>query len=94
MNWVVTSVAFRHSSRTVARLPEWSWSSCERKTQRTSSGSTIEKAASSHSVRDSALPVSTMTGSAAVMTIEFIGTIVPGGPGTISGMTQVSGATR
>ena len=40
-----------------------------------------ENAAASHSARDSTLPVSTMTGSAAVMTIEFSGTIIPGWAG-------------
>jgi hypothetical protein len=38
--------------------------------------------------------VSTITGSAPVMTIEFSATYIPGGPGTSSGITYVSGATR
>jgi hypothetical protein len=94
VNQFVTSVAWGQTSKTAVRLPEWSWSSWDRKTQRTSAGSTMENAASIHSERDSSFPVSTITGSAAVITIELSGTIVPGGPGTISGTTQVSGATR
>ena len=43
----------------------WSWSSCEMKTHRTSTGSTIENVLSSHSSRTSEQPVSTMTGSLA-----------------------------
>ena len=56
-----------------AAPPVWSPSSCDRKIQRTSSGSTTEKTFSSHSSRCTGAPVSTMTGSAPRMTIEFTG---------------------
>ena len=61
---VPTSVACGHRSSTASRLPMWSWSSWERKTQRTSSGSTTEKTYASHASRTSEQPVSTITGSA------------------------------
>ena len=58
-----TNVAFGHAVITWSRLPLWSTSSCDRNTQRTSSGSTSENTSSSHWVRFAGVPVSTITGS-------------------------------
>jgi len=69
----VTSVAAGQRSSTSSRPPVWSPSSWERKIQRTSSGSTTEKTFSSHSMRCSGAPVSTMTGCCPRMTIELTG---------------------
>jgi hypothetical protein len=46
-------------------------SSWERKIHRTSAGSTSENTSSSHCFRFAIVPVSTITGSAPRMTIEF-----------------------
>src|SRR5829696_6750863 len=66
-----TSCAFGQAVITWSRLPVWSTSSCDRKTQRTSVGSTIEKASFSHCSRLAGVPVSTIIGSAPRITIEF-----------------------
>jgi hypothetical protein len=57
---------------TAARLPVWSASSWDRKTQRTSSGATKPKTSSSQPVRFRGDPVSTMTGSEPRMTAELM----------------------
>ena len=64
----------------------WSPSSWERKIQRTSSGSTTENTFSSHCSRCIGAPVSTITGSAPRITMEFTGTKSPGSPGARFGM--------
>jgi hypothetical protein len=74
VNQFVTRVACGHRSRTCIRLPVWSPSSCDRYTQRTSAGSTNEKARSIHASPVTARAVSTITGSAPVMTMLLTGT--------------------
>jgi hypothetical protein len=91
-NQVVSRVAFGHAARTARRLPAWSRSSWVRKIHRTSRGSTTDQAASSHWERTAGAPVSTRTGSAPRITIEFIGKWPTGGASRAHGMTNVSSA--
>ena len=69
---LATNVAFAQTLITSSRLPVWSMSSWEMNTHFTSSGSTSENASSSHCLRLAIVPVSTITGSAPVMTIELM----------------------
>ena len=80
------------ASITCRRFPEWSRSSWDKNTQRTSSGSTSPQAAASHSSRLAGAPVSIRVGSAPRMTMEFIGKKPTGGAGRFQGMTNVSSA--
>ncbi|HYD08894.1 MAG TPA: hypothetical protein VEA78_02225 [Acidimicrobiales bacterium] len=89
----MTSVAFGARSRTSSRLPVWSWSSWLMNTQRTSARSTTLPTASNQASRLSALPVSTITGSAPTITDELMATSGPSGVGKSSVMTCVPGAT-
>ena len=66
-----TTWALGQAANASSRLPVWSMSSCDRKIHRTSSGSTSEKTSASHCVRFPGVPVSTITGSAPRITIEF-----------------------
>jgi hypothetical protein len=91
-NQVVSSVALGQAARTANRLPAWSRSSWVRNTHFTSSGSTTDHAASSHCGRTAGAPVSTRTGSAPRITIEFIGKCPTGGASRAHGMTNVSSA--
>ena len=72
----------------------WSWSSCEMKTHRTSTGSTTENVLSSHSSRTSEQPVSTMTGCSPRITSEWAPKNAPDGSAANVGMSQVSSAMR
>ena len=69
MNQSMTSVALGAAAMRAFRLPVWSTSSWLMKTQRMSSGSTMENTSSRYWSRFSIIPVSTTTGSAARMTI-------------------------
>jgi hypothetical protein len=93
-NQVVSNVAFGQAARIGSRLPEWSRSSWVRNTHFTSRGSTTDHAASSHWARTAGAPVSTRTGSAPRMIIEFIGKCPTGGASRAHGMTKVSSAIR
>jgi hypothetical protein len=66
-----TTRAFGHAVSASSRLPVWSTSSCDRKIQRTSSGSTSENTSWSHCWRLAGVPVSTITGSGPRITMEF-----------------------
>ena len=72
----------------------WSWSSCEMKTHRTSTGSTIENVLFNHSSRTSEQPVSTMTGCSPRMTREWAAKNAPEGSAAKVGINQVSAAMR
>ncbi len=61
----------------------WSWSSWDTKIQRTSAGSTTEKAVASHESRTSEQPVSTITGSAPRIT-RLLLEKTPAPPGSAS----------
>ena len=67
-----TSLALGHALITWSRLPVWSTSSCDRNTQRTSSGSTSENTSLSHCLRLAGVPVSTIIGSWPRITIELM----------------------
>src|SRR5262245_61587897 len=71
----------------------WSWSSWLSTIQRTSAGSTTEKACAAHSSRTSDAPVSTRTGSAPRITMLWAPTNVPDGSAAIVGITKVSSVT-
>jgi hypothetical protein len=90
-----TSLAFGQAVITSSRLPVWSTSSCDKKTQRTSVGSTRENTSFSHCSRLAGVPVSTIIGWAPRITIEFRYTN-SGWPsaGCTWWITHVSGATR
>ena len=91
---LVTTVALGARSRKSAMLPMWSPSSWDRKTQRTSSGSTTVDTASSHCSRCNGAPVSTTTGSSARITKLFTYRYESGPLGTRLGINQVSSAMR
>ena len=67
-----TSFAFGHAVIASSRLPVWSTSSCDKKIQRTSFGSTSSNTSFSHCSRFAGVPVSTMTGSLPRITIELM----------------------
>ncbi len=70
----------------------WSWSSWDRKIQRTSSGSTTENTCSSQESRPKRTLVSTMTGSRPAITSAVAPTYPPEGSTPRVGISQVSGA--
>jgi hypothetical protein len=70
---LVTTVAEGHIAKASASPPTWSPSSCDKKIQRTSSGSTNEKTCSSHDSRWTGAPVSTMIGSRPRIRSELTG---------------------
>ena len=69
----------------------WSWSSCDRKIQRTSSGSTTEKTFCSHWSRPKSTLVSMITGSAPRITALWAPRKPPAGSAARVGISQVSG---
>jgi len=90
---LVTNVADGHIAKASATPPMWWPSSCDRKIQRTSSGSTSEKTCSSHRRRWTGAPVSTMIGSLPRISSELTGRYWPGPAAARLGISQVSGAT-
>src|SRR4051812_43971983 len=68
----------------------WSWSSCDRKIQRTSSGSTTEKTFSSHWSRPKRTLVSMITGSVPRITALWAPRNPPAGSAARVGISQVS----